>query len=118
MLLMGLSTEQHNSFLNPSSQITPGNYDCFFLRITPGHSQQLNHMTLDSETTEELVGILSKRVITSTWEMWVYPENNNNNSIIVYQVCLNTFAYLSEYGQSDCGFSYLETPRYIYEWDF
>jgi hypothetical protein len=35
--------------------------------------------------------------------------------MIGYQVHLNAFAYLSGYGQSDCGLSRLETSRYTYE---
>jgi hypothetical protein len=35
--------------------------------------------------------------------------------MIGHQVHLNAFAYLSGYGQSDCGCSHLEMSKYIYE---
>jgi hypothetical protein len=35
--------------------------------------------------------------------------------MIELQVHWNAFAYLPEYGQSDFGFSHLETSKYIYE---
>jgi hypothetical protein len=34
--------------------------------------------------------------------------------MIEHQVHANAFAYLPEYGQSDYGFSHLETSNYIY----
>jgi hypothetical protein len=34
--------------------------------------------------------------------------------MIEHQVYSNAFAYLLECGQSDCGFSHLETSKYIY----
>jgi hypothetical protein len=35
--------------------------------------------------------------------------------MIGHHLYLNAFAYLSEYGQSDCGFSHPETSNYLYE---
>jgi hypothetical protein len=35
--------------------------------------------------------------------------------MIKHQGHLNAFAYLPEYGQSDCGFPHLETPNAIWE---
>jgi hypothetical protein len=34
--------------------------------------------------------------------------------MIEHQVCSNTFPYLSGYGQPDCGFSHLDTSKYVY----
>jgi hypothetical protein len=40
------------------------------------------------------------------------PDSDQYHNLLPWMI-LNTITYLSEYGQSDCGFSHLETSEYM-----